>query len=550
MREMASAKLEEQKTAAPAEDRENIPLSLERSAGQDEVETSVLKKILRDEFKLEETPESADLLKEVLTKLRNIIKDWVRQTAIDKKLSPEVAAKAGGELYISGSFRLGVHGSTSDIDALCVVPRFVDREQHFFGTLLEVLKKHRDIKDLRAIKEAYVPIIKLKFLNVDVDLLFARLSFESVDETLGSLRDDNLLKNCDEHTVRSLSACRNNDAIISLVPNKEAFKVTLKCMKVWAKKRDLYSNKMGYPGGIAWAILVAKICQLYPNLAPNRLLEKLFDTYCHWNWKLPILLCEMKEPKGILPLKNWNPKSCEGEQPHLMPIITPAYPCVNCTFNVSNTTREIVLKEMARAGRQVHKINQHQPGYNWISFFKGYDFFKEYIHYLRIDAVTQNEEDHLKWEGLVESKLRLLIQELEPVRGIVHVRPYTKPFELPDHEYKCSTTFLVGFKLKAPENPAAGEFEVDLREPIFRFCDQILRHNYPLDKTKNLRITQVTRDKLPNEVFESGIRPHYPMPTKKRPTAGESAIVQEPSKKFKPEENQFVPDEENFPGGY
>lgn len=501
---------EEQKgspSETSAEDRENIVLSLEKGTPADQETTAELKEILETKFELGEDPTSEALLREVLAKLRTIIKDWVKQTAIKKKQSPEVVENAGGEIYISGSFRLGVHGKTSDIDALCVAPRFVDREKDFFVDLFDILKKNKDIKDLQGIKEAHVPIIKMKFLNVDIDLLFARLSFETIGENL-NLHDDNVLRGCDDEAISSLNACRNNDLIIELVPNKEAFKTVLKTVKVWAKTRDLYSNKIGYLGGIAWAILTAKTCQLYPNLPPNKLLEKLFFTFYRWNWKIPVMLCELREPKGFnLPTthRNWNPKA--AEQGELMSIITPAYPSINSTFNVSSTTRRILVKELFRAAKITRKINARTPGYLWMSLFKRYDFFKEHFHYLRVDILSQSAEEHLQWEGLVESKLRTLINYIEKMgKGVELLHPYTKPFQLADHDFKYCTTFLIGFKLTPGES---GKTEADLREPLCSFCKHLTWNNYYSEKERNLRITHVTRDKLPNDVFENGVRPRY-----------------------------------------
>ena len=512
---------EEQKSApaseAPAsasEDKHSLVISPTRSSVEDDRETCNLRVILRDEFKIEETADRSSLLRNVLSKLHSLIKNWVHQTAAKKKLAPETVAKASGELYISGSLKLGVHGSSSDVDALCVVPRFVDGDDDFFGDFLETLRKNSDIKDLRGIKDAYVPLIKMKFCSVDIDLLFARLRFESVDETVRSLKDDCVLRDCDEQSVNSLNTYRNNDLILGLVPNQENFTITLKCIKVWAKRRDLYSNKVGYLGGISWAILVAKICQFFPYLAPNRLLEKFFSAFYKWKWRIPVLLCEIKEPKdSTLPNKQWNPKLSEGDQQQGMPIITPAFPCVNSAFNVSKTTKKILIQEFYRAARIAKKVNAHKPRFTWMSLFKKYDFFKKYSHYLRIDSLSHNEEDHLKWEGFVESKLRLLIQELETCdQDICQIRPYTKPFYLPDPEYKCCTTFLFGFKFRDPQKPPNynQEYVVDLRAPILKFCEKIMGMYHRPNKATNMRITHVTRDKLPNEVFENGIRPHFP----------------------------------------
>jgi poly(A) polymerase len=68
----------------------------------------------------------------------------------------------------------------------------------------------------------------------------------------------------------------------------ENFKETLRVVKVWAKNRGISSNAMGYLGGISWAILVAKICQIFPNHKPAKLLYEFFLIFTIWNWKVPV----------------------------------------------------------------------------------------------------------------------------------------------------------------------------------------------------------------------------------------------------------------------
>ena len=97
----------------------------------------------------------------------------------------------------------------------------------------------------------------MDFDGIDIDLLFARIEAKTINKSVESLQDDNLLKNADKESVLSLNGCRVTDSIFDLVPNRENFKTTLRCIKLWAKNRGIYSNVFGYIGGVGYAILVA-----------------------------------------------------------------------------------------------------------------------------------------------------------------------------------------------------------------------------------------------------------------------------------------------------
>ena len=63
------------------------------------------------------------------------------------------------------------------------------------------------------------------------------------------------------------------------MPNIETFRLTLRAVKLWAKQKGIYSNAMGFIGGVSWAMLVARTCQLYPNAAPSSLLNKVANNF-------------------------------------------------------------------------------------------------------------------------------------------------------------------------------------------------------------------------------------------------------------------------------
>ncbi len=72
---------------------------------------------------------------------------------------------------------------------------------------------------------------------LQIDLLFARLALPTLPSNL-NLLDMSLLKNLDQRCVRSLNGCRVTDSILSLVPNKDTFRLALRAVKLWAKSKD------------------------------------------------------------------------------------------------------------------------------------------------------------------------------------------------------------------------------------------------------------------------------------------------------------------------
>jgi poly(A) polymerase len=139
----------------------------------------------------------------VLAKLNDLVKEWIVKLSQDKKMPESVASKMSGKVYTFGSYRLGVHTKGADIDTLCVAPRHVERSD-FFSSFQELLRECKEVKDLRAVEEAFVPVMKMVFDGVEIDLLFARLALQEIPEEL-DLRNDILLKNLDARCVRSLN---------------------------------------------------------------------------------------------------------------------------------------------------------------------------------------------------------------------------------------------------------------------------------------------------------------------------------------------------------
>lgn len=246
----------------------------------------------------------------VLESLQTICNVFVQKIAKIKKPKNEALIRnARGKIFTYGSFRLGVFGPGSDIDTLVVAPEYVLRDDYFqyFPDLLLELAPEGSITDLAVVRDAFVPIIKFEYSGISIDLIFSRIIQTQLSPDL-DLKDVNLLRGLDEPELRSLNGTRVTDEILSLVPEQSTFKLALRTIKLWAQRRAVYANIMGFPGGVAWAMLVARVCQLYPKAAVSVVVMKFFKIYKEWQWPQPVLLKPVED--GPLPVRVWNPKVC------------------------------------------------------------------------------------------------------------------------------------------------------------------------------------------------------------------------------------------------
>lgn len=459
------------------------PLSLDGPTEKDEILTRDLHQTINP-FGAFDSHDGLSHRISVLTKLNELVKDFVRKVAVEKNIPQHLHDSLGGKIYTFGSYRLGVHTKDGDIDTLCVVPVHVSR-QDFFTTFLEMLKNTDGVTDCHAITNAYVPLIKLYYEGIDMDILFARLTHKQTVPEEQVLSSVEILRNLDDKCVRSLNGCRVTDEILHLVPNIETFRLTLRAVKLWAKQKGIYSNAMGFIGGVSWAMLVARTCQLYPNAAPSSLLNKFFLVFSKWDWPKPVFLKLPEEPPSGLTYQVWDPRFNALDRTHLMPIITPAYPHQNSTYNVTSSTLQVMKSEFKDALEVTKRILEDdatpstEPGKTrWSELFTKTNFFNKYKHFIVLSATADDPDAYKTWTGLVESNIRKLVGDLEKNEYILlaHVRP--ERIELPPEAEGSSPRFIsrwfLGMSLYS--NSALGQNitpNINITPDIQRFTDLV-----------------------------------------------------------------------------
>lgn len=475
-------------------------------ANKDDIETSKIDAILKYEFNLYESEEERIKRQAVLSKLKSIIRSFVFDIGTQKGIPPEECSY-GGNIYAYGSYRLGVHAPGSDIDVLFVAPNYIDRQKDFFGDFLERLKVQSDITELCDVPGAYVPVIKMKFSGIPIDLVFANIHFKLTSSEI-NLQDDNILTNCDKESILSLNGSRVTDMILNLVNEDriEYFKMTLKAIKKWAKARGLYSNAFGFLGGINYAILVAKIIQLNPTLKPNKLLSEFFKVYSTWKFdKEPITLTEIVKDKGFkVELEAFNPDN--SKVTYQMAIVTPAFPAFNSTHNVSETTKRIMIKEFEFSYKITKLIEEGKLP--WMALFQKINIFKMYKGFIQVDILSSNQEDFKKWFGFIESKLRRLVRSMEDANQI-KFHPFPQDFETTNDKFKFCKTFFFGINFINPKLLYGNDvvisdnhLKINLRDATIKFLKEkdISDPKNRNKATMNLRIRDVDNKELPNSI--------------------------------------------------
>ncbi|KAK9803319.1 hypothetical protein WJX73_001420 [Symbiochloris irregularis] len=512
-------------------------VSLLGPSHQDLKQTADLEQFMRDDEKLYESEEKLVLRQHVMARLDALVKVWVKKVTQNLQLGEHMINEANAKVFSFGSYRLGVHLPGGDIDALCVGPRHVKRDV-FFGTepysLQRMLTEIPDVTDLRPVPESYVPVMGFDMAGISIDLLYASLgSMAIVPEDL-NVKGISILRNCDEVSVRSLNGCRVTDTMLAEVPNPEAFRTALRLIKHWAKRRGVNSNQLGFLGGVNMAILVAHTCKMYPNANASMIVSRFFKVLHSWPWPTPVQLNTIVH--DAMGLQVWDPRFNSRDATHLMPIITPAYPSMNSTYNVSDSTKRIMQEEFSRG----HNICQHildgplsvSGRTDWAQLIQLADtaFFTQHKNYLQVEIRAWTENDLADWEGWVQSRLRFLVMSLEQVVG---VRPWPNciaPRDASNHAGNAAALaeqeashpgvqplgdfkkcWYMGLKKKLAYQRGPRGNSVDLNTPVNTFRDTVMAgksHRAGMERTATppeALMTEASLDKPPETLANGGM---------------------------------------------
>ncbi|XP_059429177.1 nuclear poly(A) polymerase 3 [Corylus avellana] len=356
------------------------------------------------------SPEEEEKRRNIILKLKQIVLAWIKKVAWQRRFPRELIAATCATILTYGSYGLGVHGLESDIDALCVGPSFATMAEDFFVVLYNMLKSRPEVSEIYCVKDAKVPLMRFKFDGISVDLPYAQLQVLSVPENVDILNPF-FLEDIDEMSWKSLSGVRANKRIVQLVPDLENFQSMLRCVKLWAKRRGVYGNLLGFLGGVHLAILAAYVCQKHPNATLNTLIMNFFQTFAFWPWPAPVILQD-----GMLPTTG-----DATETRSLMPIQLPCSPHEYCHSNITRSTFYRIRAEFLQGYAMTRDILKLD--FVWGSIFEPFPYTKKYTRFIKIYLSATKKDELGDWVGWVKSRFRCLLVKLEEMQGFCDPNP-------------------------------------------------------------------------------------------------------------------------------
>jgi poly(A) polymerase len=340
-----------------------------------------------------------------------------------------------GCILVAGSHRLDIRDVEADVDACCVVPKFCSKDA-YFGSFADSIANSPGCTTLTKLPDVNTPNITFVYKGIEFDLLLVMYSENIVPTKPEDYLNDDILLGLDSKSVRSLNAPRVTNQIDMMLRTRDRqyaahksrcisnFKICVRFIRRWAKRRAIYSNKMGYFGGVNLNILVAYICLLYPNQPPfyiiqaffflwhqdgamvgtespvklNKIEVKFKDRLLDYNKHHHIVL-DQREDDAITP---WSQEQLRAKvdaylmygdlsgqleiRQNYISIITPSFPAKNSMNAATFDTRAIIREEFKRAYDLISVMDNKSSlaDEDWNILLEKTDFFIKYRHYVRV----------------------------------------------------------------------------------------------------------------------------------------------------------------------
>lgn len=148
----------------------------------------------------------------------------------------------------------------------------------------------------------------------------------------------------------------------------------------------------------------------------------------------------------------------------------------------------------------------------WSRLFKKFPFFKAYEHFIEIQVLAKKDEDHKKWQGFAESKLKNLLKHLEKfdekiIGQCLELRPWPVNYRRKDiPEFPYNDIYYIGIRIRGGVIPKKGTIDFTATRKIFyeqftgKMNENEVIYDLMMNKEIDLKIDYKTRAQLPDNV--------------------------------------------------
>jgi len=262
-----------------------------------------------------------------------------------------------------------------------------------------------------------------------------------------------------------------SEKLLASVPDVAIYRQLLRFARHWAKQRGVYGSYFGFMGGTAWAICVARICQMHPQADLAQLAARFFKVLSRWNWQEPLCLL----PNGIsaqhTPTVSVS-DVCRNDA--TISVLLPVGTSVSATPNVTDTTTKILQKELQHGFRRTQQVELVRA--QWENVYSTARFFQRYRHYLELDFMASNPAVFASWLSWGRQQTQNLVRLFESTSSkVVTLRPWPEWIGFKDAEWPHACALFVGLHLErgGDTQNEARRRSVDLLEPIVKFLEAV-----------------------------------------------------------------------------
>ncbi|KAJ3192240.1 hypothetical protein HK101_006860 [Irineochytrium annulatum] len=368
-----------------------------------------------------------------------------------------------------GSFAIGTWSVDSDLDILCV--SLVSRSSVIAalrGDDEGAVGPHHtsdsalpdNIRILRIVEDARVPIVELRVDGMKVDLQYCSLPLLVPD--VPSMTLDTFLTTAASphlHPSELQTICSRTDVLAIRArihaDNMSSFRLATRYLRSWSGARGLRGARLGLLPSHALTVLIARVVPSHAISAVD-LVRLFFKTYAAWNWEQPV---------------TWVEGQSRGRTDGPMSIVCPSASGINVVRGcVAESTRDLLVKELKRASDLGNDIES-------IAF--PYDPLASHTSFIRIDLYASTASHFATLLAHMEHLVPRLVFSLEKRCPNITPRLWPGWFVESSGDPETSATLVLGLDKRAPAAtitiPTPAQARTTFLEVLSSFASDVQR---------------------------------------------------------------------------